>query len=83
MEDVLEVYHYDPDYPVVCMDESNKQLVDLVRPPILTRPGHPLCINDEYVRKGVDDNYMEWNLSLVKELYPLPKLGSERIGLNS
>ena len=29
MEDVLEVYHlpYDPDYPVVCMDESSKQLV--------------------------------------------------------
>ncbi len=29
MEDLLEVYHlpYDPDYPVVCMDESCKQLV--------------------------------------------------------
>jgi hypothetical protein len=27
MEDVLEVYKqpYDPDYPVICMDESNKQ----------------------------------------------------------
>jgi len=29
MEDVLEVYHlpYNPDYPVVCMDESCKQLI--------------------------------------------------------
>lgn len=27
MEDVLETYKklYDPDYPVICMDESNKQ----------------------------------------------------------
>jgi hypothetical protein len=29
MEDVLEVYHlpYDPDYPMVCMDEACKQLL--------------------------------------------------------
>ena len=29
MEDVLEVYHlpYDTDYPVVCMDESCKQMI--------------------------------------------------------
>ena len=29
MEDVLEVYHrnYDPKRPVVCMDETSKQLV--------------------------------------------------------
>jgi hypothetical protein len=33
MEDVFEVYHlpYDTDFPVVCLDESNKQLVDHVR----------------------------------------------------
>jgi len=33
MEDVLEVYHlpYDPCYPVVCMDESSKQLIGEVR----------------------------------------------------
>ena len=29
MEDVLEVYHrpHDPDYPVVCVDETSKQLI--------------------------------------------------------
>jgi hypothetical protein len=41
MEDVLEVYHlpYDPNFPVVCMDESNKQLVGEVREPIACKPG--------------------------------------------
>lgn len=35
MEDVLEVYTrpYDPDYPVVCFDESSKQLVaEIIKP---------------------------------------------------
>jgi len=55
MEDVLEVYHrpYDPDYPVVCMDESNKQLVADVVSPIPGSPGKPKRIEHEYVRKGV------------------------------
>jgi hypothetical protein len=60
MEDVLEVYHlpYDPAFPVVCMDESNKQLVDHVSLPIAAKPGSPLRIDDEYVRKGVADIFM-------------------------
>ena len=33
MEDVLHVYQlpYDPDYPLVCMDETNKQLIGEVQ----------------------------------------------------
>ena len=55
MEDVLEVYHlpYDPDYPVLCMDESCKQLTGKVRVPIAYKPGQPERIDDEYVRNGV------------------------------
>jgi hypothetical protein len=61
MEDVLEVYHlpYDPKYPVVCMDESNKQLIGEVRTPIPCRPGQPARIDDEYVRNGVVQIFME------------------------
>jgi hypothetical protein len=35
MEDVLDVYQrpYDPDFPVVCMDESTKQLIGEVTEP--------------------------------------------------
>ena len=61
MEDVLEVYHlpYDPDYPVVCMDESSKQLVGEVYEPIPCTPGHPKRMDDEYVRNGVAEIFME------------------------
>ena len=61
MEDVLEIYHlpYDPDYPVVCMDESSKQMIGEVREPIPYEPGQPLRIDDEYVRNGVAEIFME------------------------
>ncbi len=50
---------YDPCYPVVCMDESCKQLVGEVHGPILCKPGQPKRIDDEYVRKGVVEIFME------------------------
>jgi len=61
MEDVLEVYHlpYDPDFPVVCMDESCKQLIGEVRTPIPCKPGKPARIDDEYVRNGVAQVFLE------------------------
>jgi hypothetical protein len=41
MEDVLQVYHrpHDPDRPVVCLDETSKQLIAETRVPIRTKPG--------------------------------------------
>ena len=61
MEDVLEIYHlpYDPDYPVVCMDESCKQMIGEVREPIPCAPGRSVRIDDEYVRNGVAEIFME------------------------
>ena len=61
MEDVLEVYHlpYDPEYPVVCMDESSKQLIGEVREPIPGKPGRVRRIDDEYVRNGVAEIFIE------------------------
>ena len=61
MEDILDVYHlpYDPDYPVVCMDESCKQMIGEVRTPIPCKPGQPARIDDEYVRNGVAEIFME------------------------
>lgn len=60
MEDVIEVYHrpYDPEAPVVCMDESSKQLIGEVQVPIPCAPGHPLLMDDEYVRNGVADIFL-------------------------
>lgn len=61
MEDVLDVYHlpYDSDYPVVCMDESCKQMIGEVRIPVPCKPGQPARIDDEYVRNGVAEIFME------------------------
>ena len=61
MEDVLTVYQlpYDPCFPVVCMDESNKQLVGEVRAPIPAAPGHGQLLDHEYVRHGVAALFVE------------------------
>lgn len=55
MEDVLEVYKrpYDPRFPVVCMDETSKQLVGEKRKPLPMQPGQVLRYDNEYERKGV------------------------------
>lgn len=61
MEDVLELYHapYDPQFPLVCMDESNKQLVGEVHAPLLHAPGHGQINDHEYVRNGVAEIFLE------------------------
>jgi len=61
MEDVLTVYAlpYDPLYPVVCMDESSKQLIGDVHDPIPAAPGRPVRVDHEYVRNGVAQIFLE------------------------
>ena len=61
MEDVLEVYarQYDRNFPVVCMDESSVQLIGEVHEPIPAAPGHPVLMDDEYVRNGVASIFLE------------------------
>jgi DDE superfamily endonuclease len=60
MEDVLDVYTrpYDPRYPQVCMDETNKQLLADVRPPLPVRPGLPARVDAEYSREGVANLFL-------------------------
>jgi hypothetical protein len=54
MEDVLTVYArpYDPQTPVVCMDEKPYQLLDDVREPLQAKPGSTEKVDNEYSRKG-------------------------------
>jgi hypothetical protein len=61
MEDVLAVYRlaHDPRFPVICMDESSKQLVGEVRAPIPAAPGRGQIIDHEYVRHGVATLFVE------------------------
>ena len=57
----MEVYHrpYELKYPVVCLDESSKQLIGEVSPPIPAAPGHPVLMDDEYVRNGVAEIFLD------------------------
>jgi transposase len=62
MEDVLEVYRrpYDPNRPVVCLDEQSKQLVKETRAPITCRPGRNLRVDYEYERNGTANLFMRF-----------------------
>jgi len=55
MERVLDVYKrpFDPLFPVVCMDESPKQLIGETRAPVQASPGRPARVDYEYRRLGV------------------------------
>jgi hypothetical protein len=60
MEDVLEVYHrpHDPDRPVVCLDETSKQLIAETRVPIPAKPGQLARYDYEYQRNGTANLFM-------------------------
>jgi hypothetical protein len=60
MEDVLEVYHrpFDPQRPVVCLDETTKQLVSETRSPLPATTGRPVSYDYEYERQGVASLFM-------------------------
>ena len=60
MEDVLEVYTrpYDPQRPVVCLDETSKQLISEKAPPVPAVPGESARYDYEYAREGVANLFM-------------------------
>ena len=60
MEDVLEVYQrpHDPARPVVCLDETSKQLVAETRVPIAAKPGQAARQDYEYERNGTANLFM-------------------------
>src|SRR5271157_5998960 len=68
MGDVLSVYTRprDPDRPVVCLDETSKQLVAETRSPVAMRPGLPARVDSEYTRNGVANLFMMFAPLLVR-----------------
>ncbi len=60
MEDVLDVYHRprDPECPVVCLDETSKQLVAETRVPMPAKPGRPARHDYDYERNGTANLFM-------------------------
>jgi hypothetical protein len=60
MEDVLEVYTRprDPDRPLVCLDETSKQLIRETRTPMPMKPGRARRVDYEYERNGTANIFM-------------------------
>lgn len=60
MEDVLETYQKprNPDRPLVCLDETSKQLIVETRTPIPAKPGRAARHDSEYERNGVANLFM-------------------------
>lgn len=51
---ILKIYQQKPDnrYPLICMDEKSKQLLENTRDPIKAKPGKREKYDGEYERKG-------------------------------
>jgi hypothetical protein len=60
MEDVPGVYTrpHDPERPLVCLDETSKQLVSETRTPVPMKPGQPERIDYEYARNGTANLFL-------------------------
>lgn len=60
MEDVLDLYAEAPDErrPVVCFDETPRQLIGESRVPVAAKPGKPARVDYEYVRNGTANVFM-------------------------
>ena len=56
----MEVYKrpYDPKRPVMCLDETSKQLIGETRTPVPAAPGQVAHYDCEYVRNGVANIFM-------------------------
>ncbi len=80
MERVLDVYKrpFDPLHPVVCMDESPKQLIGEVRPPIPVSPGQPAKQDYEYRRVGVCNIFLACEPLASKRLVTITERKTKR-----
>ena len=60
MEDILDLYclPYDPNTPLVCMDEQPRQLIKEKRTPLPVRPGSPHRVDYEYERNGTANVFL-------------------------
>ncbi len=84
----MEVYQrdYDPQRPVVCMDETSKQLVGETRVPVPVAPGRTARVDYEYERKGTANLFMvteplvgQRRVQVTETLYGGPADGSPAV----
>ena len=83
MERVLDIYKkpYDAAFPIMCMDESPKQLIQEGQPSKAMRPGYEAKVDYEYIRHGVVNIFMANEPLKVGVLWRLQHLRPKRNGL--
>lgn len=84
MEHVLDIYKqpYDENHPVVCMDESPKQLIEEVASTPI-KPGQAARVDYEYIRHGMVNVFMANEPLRVSGWLKSPTIKRKRIGQNS
>jgi len=75
MYDVLDLYEepYDPERPIVCLDEKPKQLLSDKRKPIPIKPGRSEKYDYEYVRNGTANIFMAVEFKAGKRVTQVTK----------
>lgn len=60
MEDVIDLYQrpYDPEVPVICMDEKTFQLLGEVQTPLPMTPNRPVRYDYKYQRNGTANAFL-------------------------
>jgi hypothetical protein len=85
MEEVLDVYKrpYNEQRPVVCMDESPKQLIAEARQSIPMKKGMEARVDYEYIRHGMVNIFMANEPLNGKRMVEVTKFKRNKTGLNS
>ena len=84
MEKVLDIYKrpYDEKYPVVCMDESPKQLIGETKTPVPMSPGNVAKYDYEYKRNGTCSIFLASEPLSGKRLVTVkPRRTKKRLGI--
>jgi hypothetical protein len=75
MEDVLDIYKrpYNERYPVICLDETTRQLIGETRTPEPAEKGKPRRYDYEYVRNGVAHLFVMFEPLMAKRFVQVTK----------
>lgn len=77
---LLDLYEeeYNPDYPVICIDEKSKQLIEEKRKPIPLKPGSPAKYDYEYTRNGTRNIFVAVEPKAGKRIITVTKTRTKK-----
>ena len=81
MYDILSLYEekYDPENPIICLDEKPKQLLKDKRKTIPMKPGCPEKYDYEYIRNGNANVFIAVEFKAGKRVTQVTKRRTETV----